>query len=78
MEFNGILYTPINIIDLEYEMKDQDCLLLEMTKETTGVGTRQSGKQMRNKINNLIQSKKGYPIYVDWNGIPVISSSFAW
>ncbi|WP_305548624.1 STAS-like domain-containing protein [Sediminibacterium sp.] len=77
LEFNGILYTPINIIDLEYEMKDQDCLLLEMKKETTGVGTRQSGKQMRNKINNLIQSKKGYPIYVDWNGIPVISSSFA-
>lgn len=77
LQFNGISYKPLNIIDTEYEMEDQDCLLISMKKETTGVGTRSAGKQMKMKVLNLIQSKPSYPIYVDWEGIPVISSSFA-
>lgn len=78
LEFGGkISYTPINIIDLNYEMKDQDCLLMRMRDETTGYGTRKAGKQMNMKILNFISSKPNYPIYVDWEGVPVISSSFA-
>ncbi len=78
LDFNGKFpYAPVNTIDLNYEMKDKDCLLITMKDETTGVGTRNSGKQMKTKILNLIDSKPNYPVYVDWLGIPVISSSFA-
>lgn len=78
LDFGGsIPYTQINIIDTNYEMQDQDCLLVRMKDETTGFGTRSAGKQLRNKILNLLASKPSYPIYVDWEGIPVTSSSFA-
>ncbi len=75
--FNGISYAPENIIDSHYEMKNEDSLLIKLSKETTGVGTRKAGKQVNTITLNLIDAKPNYPIYVDWEGIPVISSSFA-
>ncbi len=77
LEFNGIEYVPLNIIDLKYEMEEQNSLIIRMNQETKGVGTRLAGRQLRTKTFNLIESKPGYPIYVDWTGIPAISSSFA-
>lgn len=70
-------YVAVNIIDLQYEMADDDCLLVKMKNETTGFGSRRSGKQLRTKILNLITSKPDYPIIIDWSGVPVTSSSFA-
>lgn len=70
-------YEPGNVIDYHYEMEDQDCLVLSMKSETTGFGTRRSGKQINTKINNLIKAKPNYPMVIDWEGVPVISSSFA-
>lgn len=70
-------YYPLDIIDLKYEMEDTDCLLLKMKEEATGFGTRKSGLQIRTKIRNLLNAKKNYPIIIDWDGVPVISSSFA-
>lgn len=58
-------------------MPDRDCLLIKMQEETTGFGTRHGGKQMNIKILNLIEAKPNFPVFVDWSGIPVISSSFA-
>lgn len=78
LNFGGSFdYAPVNIIDLDYEMQDQDALLMTMRNETTGFGTRNAGKQLKTKLINLIESKPNYPIYVDWAGVPVISSSFA-
>ncbi|UTW64559.1 DUF4325 domain-containing protein [bacterium SCSIO 12741] len=70
-------YEPGNVIDYHYEMEDEDCLFLSMKNETTGFGTRRSGKQINTKINNLIKAKPSYPLVIDWEGVPVISSSFA-
>jgi hypothetical protein len=77
LKFDGIEYIPLNIIDLKYESESDDALMIIMSKETTGVGTRKAGAQLRTKIINLMDSKPGFPVYVDWEGIPVISSSFA-
>jgi len=55
-------YARVNIIDLDYEMKDQDSLLMVMRDETTGFGTRNAGRQLKTKILNLVESKPGYPI----------------
>lgn len=68
---------PLDIVDLKYEMEDSDCLFLKMKDESSGFGTRKSGLQIRRKILNLLKAKQGFPIIIDWEGIPVISSSFA-
>ncbi len=73
----GTDYTPSNIIETQYEKEDEDCLVLKMSNESTGFGTRRSGYQIRTKIFNLLNSKKDYPLVIDWSGIPIISSSFA-
>lgn len=70
-------YEPGNVIDYHYEMEDEDCLKLKMKEETTGFGSRRSGKQINTKIHNLIKAKPNYPLVIDWEGVPVISSSFA-
>lgn len=70
-------YYPLDIIDLKYEVPESDCLLLRMKEESTGFGSRKSGFQIRNKILNLLTAKERLPIIVDWDGVPVVSSSFA-
>ena len=78
LEFGtGIEYTPVDIIEMQYEIEDKNCLFLKMRTETTGFGTRRSGLQIRTKIMNLIHAEPTYPLIIDWEGVPVISSSFA-
>lgn len=78
LDFNGKgNYEPLNIIDYKYEFEHIDALQLKMKEENTGFGSRKSGYQIRNKVENLINSKPGYPLFIDWAGVPVISSSFA-
>jgi len=74
---NGKEYTPVDFIEIRYEMEDKDCLLLKMREETTGFGTRHSGAQIRTKVVNLMNAEPSYPLIIDWEGVPVISSSFA-
>lgn len=74
---NGKEYRPVDMIEMRYEMDDKNCLILQMKKETTGFGTRHSGVQIRTKIINLMNAEPTYPLIIDWEGIPVISSSFA-
>ena len=74
---NGIEHTPVDIIEIKYEADEKKCLKLTMKEETTGFGTRFSGIQIRTKVKNLINAKPEYPLIIDWEGIPVISSSFA-
>jgi hypothetical protein len=78
LDFNGRKdYMPLDIIDNRYEMEESDCLLLIMKDETTGFGSRRSGLQIRTKVKNLFSAKPNYPIIINWEGVPVISSSFA-
>lgn len=74
---NGKEYRPVDMIEMRYEVSDKDCLMLKMKEESTGFGTRHSGEQIRTKIINLINAEPTYPLLIDWEGIPVISSSFA-
>lgn len=78
LDFNGTnSYIPVNIVEMQYEMEDKDCLILTMKDESTGFGSRKSGFQIRTKIKNIMNAKPNYPLAIDWTGVPVISSSFA-
>ncbi|HYG40083.1 MAG TPA: DUF4325 domain-containing protein [Cytophagales bacterium] len=77
LDFGQGEYTPNDVIEMQYEMEDKDCLIIKMRNETTGFGTRFSGNQIRTKILNLINAEPTFPLVIDWEGVPVISSSFA-
>lgn len=78
LQFEGYPpYVSVNYMDLNYETEGGDCLQLIMKNETTGIGTRGAGRQLRTKVLNLLQAKPNYVLHIDWSGIPVISSSFA-
>jgi len=73
----GIDYVPVDLIEMFYEMESQNALFLKMKEETTGYGSRKSGLQIRTKIVNLLNAEPTYPLIIDWEGVPVTSSSFA-
>ena len=70
-------HVPVDIIELNYERKDGQALSLRLADETTGFGTRASGRQVRTKCLNLLGADLGKPLDVDWTGVPLVSSSFA-
>lgn len=74
---NGQEYSPSDFIENQYEVEGKNCLLLKMKNETTGFGTRIAGAQIRTKIMNLLKAEPTHTLIVDWEGIPVISSSFS-
>lgn len=66
--------------DLRFENKldDNDNLVFSVVEEHNGLGTRVAGERLRNKlINDLIRLNKPTTIIIDFDGISVISSSFA-
>ena len=77
LSFGTSKYTPYTIIDAKYEKQDEDALLFNMNEQLNGAGTRVAGKELRFKLINLITSKPGYPIYIDWQQTEIIVSSFA-
>lgn len=70
-------YQSVDIIENQYELEDERCLAIRLQNETTGFGSRHSGKQLRQKAENLLAAEPTYPLILDWSGVPVISSSFA-
>lgn len=77
MTFGTIPYDPYTIVDTKYELEQEDALEIKMRDQESGTGTRAAGLEMRNKVMNLLTAKPDYPLYIDWQDVPVISSSFA-
>jgi STAS-like domain of unknown function (DUF4325) len=50
---------------------------LRLSDETSGLGSRGSGLQIRNKISTLLKAHPDQAVTLDWSGVPTISSSFA-
>jgi hypothetical protein len=78
LTFGAVPYAPYNIVDAKYELEEEeDALAIRMTDQNSGTGTRAAGVEMRLKVLNLIAAKPGYRLYIDWQDLPVIASSFA-
>jgi anti-sigma regulatory factor (Ser/Thr protein kinase) len=77
LTFGAIPYEPYTIVDQKYEMQDEDALLVKMSEQEGGTGTRAAGGEMHTMILNLMEAKPGYPIYLNWENVEVIASSFA-
>ena len=70
-------FDSADYVELRYEDETDDVLNFVVTKEVGSVGSRFSGRSARTKIENLLAMYPSYPIHVDFDGISVISSSFA-
>jgi hypothetical protein len=77
LAFPGIPYSRFDIIDAKYETEDGSALTMRLAEETAGFGTRGAGRQVRTKCINLLNAEPDKPLVLNWEGVPLISSSFA-
>lgn len=68
---------PIDVVETLYETDDGSAISLQLRDERVGFGSRMAGMQIRTKCLNLLDAEPEKPLRLDWDGVPVISSSFA-
>ncbi|AQT67903.1 hypothetical protein STSP2_01055 [Anaerohalosphaera lusitana] len=68
---------PADIIEIKYLSDDARKLKIKMGEETSGFGSRHAGKQIRTKAKNLLRSEPSCLLEIDWDGIQMVSSSYA-
>lgn len=70
-------YIPIDV-EFENSISNDEWIEFSLRNETTGYGTRVAGERLRNKvINSLNRIDSPNRIRIDFEGVSVISSSFA-
>ncbi len=75
--FTNAIGGQFDVIEAQYETEDGSGFMIKLAQETTGFGSRMAGEQIRNKCLNLLNADRGKPLVIDWQGVPVVSSSFA-
>lgn len=77
LKFAGKRYTPVDYIETRYEDGRSNVIRFDLINETESFGSRVGGTPVAIKINNLITMCPGQPIEVDFEMVPLVSSSFA-
>jgi hypothetical protein len=77
LRFRGRPHDPVDLVELQYERTENGSLYLQLAKEGDGFGSRASGLPVRNKVKNLIRIGSGDKLTIDFEDIPIISSSYA-
>lgn len=77
LRIKGQKYRPVDFVETEYEKNSDGKILFYMNKESKSFGSRVAGKPIRTKLSNLLRMGEGGKIYIDLEGIPIMSSSFA-
>lgn len=70
-------HVAVDHIELNYLNETGELINFCVRDQTTGVGNRHAGRQLRTMIGNLLKAEPNKPIIINWEGIPLISSSFA-
>lgn len=77
LAINGVTHKPVDYIELRYEQEDLRAIPFKLAEQTYSFRSRPAGKPVRIKLGNLVHSCPGQTIYVDFENITVVSSSFA-
>lgn len=77
LSFSGRPYTPVDYIETRYEGGDSNIIYFRMIEESQSFGSRVAGTPVHNKLYNLVKMCSGQAIEVDFDGVPLVSSSFA-
>jgi anti-sigma regulatory factor (Ser/Thr protein kinase) len=65
-----------DVVDFKYS-SDDGGLIIRMSEESLGFGTRHAGVELRRKCSNLLMAEPSKRLVLDWSCVPLISSSFA-
>lgn len=77
LQFGGERYVPVDFVETNYEGEYSEEILFVMKNEAKSFGTRPAGTPVKNRLNNLYKMSNGNKIHIDFDGVPLISSSFA-
>ena len=77
LKFKGRPHIPADYIEHRYESEDLRRLTIELRAEVRSFGSRIVAKGLYQKLENLIRMCPDQVLVVDFEGVPVISSSFA-
>lgn len=76
--FGGKKEERPDFIELNYEDINEDKINFSLSVESDGFGTRHAGLPVRNKIINLLNYYDSpFTVIIDFNNVPLLSSSFA-
>jgi hypothetical protein len=76
LRFQSPDWEPWDFIDARYEPKEGEFRLV-VSQERRGVGTREAGRAIRTKAENLLHSRPGATLSIDFSGIRMVASSFS-
>lgn len=77
LKFRGQIYLPNDYIELHYEDEYLERININLKDECLSFGSRLAGTPVRNRLFNIIKNRENKKVYINFAGIPIISSSFA-
>jgi hypothetical protein len=77
LAINGVVHKPVDYIEVRYEQDDLRTIPFKVTEQAISFRSRPAGKPMRIKLGNLVTNCPGQVLFVDFENITVVSSSFA-
>lgn len=77
LAINGAIHKPVDYIEVKYEQDDLRSIPFKVKEQAISFRSRPAGRPMRTKLANLIANCPGQLLYVDFENITVVSSSFA-
>ena len=77
LRFGGTPYKPVDYVETEYEGEAGAPINFILTQECQAFGSRVSGRPLRQKLHNILNMSGSSQVVIDFDGVPVVSSSFA-
>lgn len=77
LNFGGKIYQRTDYVELRYEQLQTEDLLFKLSEEGRSFGSRVAGAPIRKKLLNLANMCPGRKIILDFQDVPLVSSSFA-
>lgn len=77
LRFKGNKYSPVDYVETRYEANDDEKIIFKLKEHSASFGSRVSGKPIRTKLSNILRMTQDRKVCIDFEGIPLISSSFA-
>lgn len=77
LKFGGEVHKPWTRIEKQYEDENDDLLIIFIKEEAKSFGSRPAGTPVRKTIKNLMHMHPGHKVQVNFEGVEIISSSFA-
>ena len=77
LRFGGRKHSPLDFVEVEYEEEHGGNIRFRLQDESPSFGSRVAGAPVRTKLSNLMHMRIEGKVVVDFEGVPLVSSSFA-